>query len=344
MNSEQSEMVERADAEAVLPPAPYPLPTQAAFHSHKQNLLLEIDRQSGSSAPRRTRSRRRVVIALASAAVACTAIAAVVLPNIGTTPAPEAPPASTASVHLLEQAALAAAANPAVPPRATQFTYVKVTGHTTALSETEDGAMERLPQDESYEQWTSVDGSDRTMQRKDGSGENFLDAPGRGNLNLPTYQFLAQLPTEPAALLKLIYQDANLNHGPGSDSTTGPDQEAFVIIGDLLRASIAPPEVSAALYRAAARIPGVVTVPNSVDAVGRHGVAVARVHDGERIEWIFNKKTTRLLGERTVLVEDNAWGKAGTAVTSTAITDSGIADEAGRLPTRRSVQDSSSDT
>ncbi|QXE35930.1 CU044_5270 family protein [Streptomyces sp. GMY02] len=343
MNSEQSEMVERADAEAVLPPAPYPVPTPAAFHLHKQNLLLEIDRRSSPSAPRPTRTRRRVVIALASAAVACAAFAAVVLPNIGTAPAPEALPASTASVQLLERAALVAVANPAAPPRATQFTYVKVTGHTTALSENEDGTMERLPQDESYEQWTSVDGSARTMQRKDGSGENLLDAPGRGNLNLPTYQFLARLPTEPGALLKLIYQDANLNHGPSSDSTTGPDQEAFVIIGDLLRASIAPPEVSAALYRAAARIPGVITVPNSVDAVGRHGVAVARVHNGERIEWIFDKKTMRLLGERTVLLEDNAWGKAGTAVTSTAITGSGIADEAGQLPTG-SIQDSSSDT
>lgn len=39
-----------------------------------------------------------------------------------------------------------------------------------------------------------------------------------------------------------------------------------------------------------------------------------------------------MLGERTVLVEDNAWGKAGTAVTSVALIDSGMVDEAGQTP------------
>ncbi|MFJ9653983.1 hypothetical protein [Streptomyces microflavus] len=91
-----------------------------------------------------------------------------------------------------------------------------------------------------------------------------------------------------------------------------------------------PPDTTAALYRAAALIPGVDIVPDAVDAAGRHGVAVARTHDGERIEWIFDESTVRLLDERTVLVEDNAWGKAGTVVTSVALIDSGIVDEAGQ--------------
>ncbi|MGW8486909.1 hypothetical protein [Streptomyces sp. NPDC055886] len=69
-----------------------------------------------------------------------------------------------------------------------------------------------------------------------------------------------------------------------------------------------------------------------MDAAGRHGVAVARTSGGERTEWIFDKSTARLLGERTVLVEDNAWGKAGTVVTSVALVDSGIVDEAGQMP------------
>ncbi|MFJ5657395.1 hypothetical protein ACIQD5_29195 [Streptomyces microflavus] len=57
---------------------------------------------------------------------------------------------------------------------------------------------------------------------------------------------------------------------------------------------------------------------------------MARTHDGERIEWIFDESTVRLLDERTVLVEDNAWGKAGTVATSVALIDSGIVDEAGQ--------------
>ncbi|MFJ8982931.1 CU044_5270 family protein [Streptomyces sp. NPDC102282] len=335
------EASEREEAEAEFPAPSYPTPTPAAFNRHRENLLMEIDRKS-LSAPQRPRVRRRITVTVLSAAVAFAAITAVVLPNLGTSPAPKDSPASAASIQLLEQAALTVTANPSTLPQNTQFTYVKVTGHTTALSENQDGRTERSRQSEAYEQWTSVDGSSRTVQRQEGSSETLLDAPGQGSFGLPTYRFLEKLPTDPTELLRVIYREADLNHGEGSDSTTGPDQEAFVMIGDLLRASVAPPEVSAALYRAAAHIPGVIAVPTSVDAAGRRGVAVARVHDGERSEWIFDKETTRFLGERTVLLEDNAWGKAGTAVTSTAVTASGITDEPGQTPVRASEQSGSS--
>ncbi len=79
----------------------------------------------------------------------------------------------------------------------------------------------------------------------------------------------------PRALLAMI-NTAGQGHGPG------PAAEAFTTIGDLLGESIAPPEVSAALYRAAALIPGVTVVPDAVDAAGRHGVAVAFDGSGTR--------------------------------------------------------------
>ncbi|HWU06979.1 MAG TPA: CU044_5270 family protein [Streptomyces sp.] len=338
-----SEVTEREEAEAEFPAPLYPEPTPAAFNLHRENLLVEIDRQS-VNALQQPRVRRRITVTVFSAAVAFAAITAVVLPNLGTSPAPKVAPASTASVQLLEQAALTATVNPPTSPRNMQFMYVKVTGHTTALSENQDGKMERSRQSENYEQWTSVDGSSRTVQRQGGANETLLDAPGQGSFGLPTYRFLEKLPTDPTELLKVIYREAELNHGEGSDSTTGPDQQAFVMIGDLLRASVAPPEVSAALYRAAAHIPGVIAIPSSVDAAGRRGVAVARVHDGERSEWIFDKETTLFLGERTVLLEDNAWGKAGTAVTSTAVTASGVTDKPGQAPMRPSEQSGTSST
>lgn len=56
-------------------------------------------------------------------------------------------------------------------------------------------------------------------------------------------------------------------------------QEAFITIGDLLRNTIAPPRVAAALYRAAALIPGVTLIPDATDAIGRPGVAVG--HRGQ---------------------------------------------------------------
>lgn len=66
------------------------------------------------------------------------------------------------------------------------------------------------------------------------------------------------------------------------------------------------------------------TVDDAVDAVGRHGVAVARVHDGTRFEWIFDQRTMRLLGKRAVLVKDGPWGRAGDEVNSLALVAQGI--------------------
>ncbi|RSS72785.1 CU044_5270 family protein [Streptomyces sp. WAC06614] len=249
-------------------------------------------------------------------------------------PLPAAAP-DPAAVQLLDRAALAAHEQPAPPVRDGQYLYTRTTGHSTGLSETQNRQMEASRTDESAERWVSVDGSAGTVTR---TARGTTTDPARGTtgatLNGPTYRFLESLPTDPDRLLSLIYSDTRRNHGPGSGSTTGPDQQAFVAIGDLLRTVEAPPGVSAALYRAAARIPGVVLVPEATDAAGRPGVAVARSHNGERTEWIFDRQTLRLLGERTVLLKNSVWGPQGTPVTSVAILSRGITNHPGEPPTR----------
>ncbi|MFD4373895.1 CU044_5270 family protein [Streptomyces sp. NPDC058486] len=334
MNTERRERSECEQGRHSFPAPSFPEPAPARMEARRGHLLSEIDRQAGSRAGRGAapRSRRRVVLVLATA-VAAGATAVVLGLGSGTPGAPRpVPPASVASVQLLERAALAAHAMPQGQARAGQYVYVKTVGHTSMLSEAEDGRMNLLRVDEGMEQWTPVDGGQSTLRRKDGQDHLLPGTPGVGNLNAPTYSYLTTLPTEPEALLKLIRDDAEQNHGAGSDSTTGPDQQAFVTIGDLLRNGVTPPETAAALYRAAALIPGVDIVPDAVDAAGRRGVAVARAHDGERTEWIFDRSTARLLGERTVLLEDNAWGEAGSVVTSVALVDSAFVDAAGQTP------------
>ncbi|WP_435060414.1 CU044_5270 family protein [Streptomyces sp. bgisy060] len=330
MNAEQQEQAEREQARRVLPPAAYSDPAPGRTEARRRHLMSEIDRQTRSRSSRSVlRPRRRMVLVL-GAAMAAGATVVVLGLGSGTTGAPNVPPASAASVQVLERAALAASATSQTKVLDGQYVYVKTVGHTSVLSENEAGQMELLREDEGMEQWTSVDGSERTLQRK--AGKDKLLPEGPANLNSPTYNFLASLPTDPHALLKLIRDDAEKNHGAGSGSTTGPDQEAFVTIGDLLRNGVTPSATTAALYRAAALIPGVDVAPDAVDAAGRRGIAVARVHDGERKEWIFDTSTARLLGERTVLLKDNAWGKAGTVVTSVALVSSGIVTEAGQTP------------
>lgn len=150
-------------------------------------------------------------------------------------------------------------------------------------------------------------------------------------LNAPTYDYLASLPTDPDVLLRKIYTET-----AGMGRT--PDQEAFTTIGDLLGESYPPAGLAAALYKAAAKIPGVVTVDDAVDAAGRHGVAVAHLDEtsGQRTEWIFDSAILAFLGERTVQVEGSSGEgliKPGTVVTTRAVTTRAIVDQIKQMPT-----------
>ncbi|MGW6855211.1 CU044_5270 family protein [Streptomyces xanthophaeus] len=348
--SDHSADADRADVRRRLPglcDVDLPFRGELRIREHLLNEARAQDRTQGARTPgarttagrwsgARTRTRRPLALVLAAGAATCALALTVALLTDGGSGA-KAPAARSepAAVHLLDRVALVAQAEPDPAVRDGQFLYTRTTGHSTSLSETANGAMEAARTDESAERWVSVDGSAGTLTR---TARGSATAPGAGagagkpGLGNPTYRFLASLPTDPARLLELIRAEARRGHGAGSGSTTGPDQQAFVMIGDLLRTAEAPPGVSAALYRAAARIPGVVLVPEATDAAGRTGVAVARVHDAERTEWIFDRDSLRLLGERTVLLEDSAWGTAGTPVTSVAVVGRGVVDRAGQTP------------
>ncbi|WP_448701976.1 CU044_5270 family protein [Streptomyces avidinii] len=133
------------------------------------------------------------------------------------------------------------------------------------------------------------------------------------------------------ALLGRIYQETK---GKGNS----PDQEAFTTIGDLLRGSYPPAELTTALYRAAAKIPGVVMVDDAVDAAGRSGIAVARLDErsGLREEWIFDRQTLAFLGERSVQVQGESGEqgliKPGTVVFTSAITTRTVVDRIKEIP------------
>jgi hypothetical protein len=144
-----------------------------------------------------------------------------------------------------------------------------------------------------------------------------LKCPYRGNVNDPSYRFLQSLTTDPRALLNVIYKQTA---GAGQS----PDQEAFTTIGDLLRESIAPPEVSAALFRAAALIPGVTVLANAVDAAGRPGIAVSFTSNAEQSEWIFDKQTLQMLGELDIV--------DGTLTAKSAIITRAFVDHPGQVP------------
>ncbi|MGW6393452.1 CU044_5270 family protein [Streptomyces sp. NPDC055103] len=316
----------------------------------KDQLLREFRQDTAPAAPAvkpRFNARRLTIAAvpLAAGALAVTlATSGQVDPRPGAgTNAAVAPGSdrktaeATPAAVLLDRIATVAASKPAPAPRDNQFIYV---ASTVAWSgQGVDETVLRLDTPHSRKVWLSVDGSRVGLLRERGKNiplADDVDKSGRpvktvgkpaSYLSPQTYRYLESLPTDPDTLLKKIYDETR---GQGQ----GPDQQAFVTIGELLREQLAAPKVSAALYKAAAGIPGVTVVEDAVDAAGRHGVAVARVHNGERTEWIFDRNTLEFLGERGVMVEDRPWAKSGQVTATTAVLSRGVTDKTGEVPGR----------
>ncbi|RSS75489.1 CU044_5270 family protein [Streptomyces sp. WAC06614] len=243
--------------------------------------------------------------------------------------------------QLLDRISLAAASAPApgAGVRADQFLYTGTRTATTYVKT--DHGKSSLVSEELHmrHQWNSPDGTKGWLIEPGNTGPEGVTLEGpdeRGNtptphLNAPSHNYLATLPTDPDVLLQRIYRET-----AGKGRT--PDQEAFTTIGDLLRAGQPSPALAAALYKAAAKIPGVVTVDDAVDAAGRHGVAVARLDEtsGQREEWIFDRQSYAFLGERIVQVQGESGErgliKPGTVVSTTAILTRTVVDHLRQLP------------
>ena len=114
----------------------------------------------------------------------------------------------------------------------------------------------------------------------------------------PNLDQLDGLPTDPYRLLNYIYR-TTLGSGPS------PDAAAFNWIAENLRGFGTNAEQRAALYEAAAMIPGVVVTDNAANVNDRTGVSIGRAEasDGLRHDIIIDPETGQLIGERAVLVD-----------------------------------------
>lgn len=281
----------------------------ARHEALKTHFLDEIDRP-----PPPVRHTRRWVAAAAAAAVLAGGVAL----TVSGEPAPtvEIVAARGSAPDFLNRMALVAATKPPAVIGDDQFVYIR--SRVAWTSQAADGPR-TLDPIRTREIWLP----------QAGTAAGWLQDRGM-NMALDGTTSNAQLtdfPADPDRLLARIYADTR---GQGNSA----DGQAFTTIGDLLRESLMPPEKVAALYRAAAKIPGVVLVPDAVDAAGRHGVAVARVELGERTEWIFDQDTSDYLGERSYLVEDTDGGrnKKGMLTATTAVLQRAVVDRVRQRP------------
>ncbi|WP_329255569.1 CU044_5270 family protein [Streptomyces sp. NBC_01478] len=305
----------------------------------KEHLMTEIRHATATVEKPAPVRRKWLRPALAATAVAtAAAVAFVVLPSSSSPNGPDGPggpgtsarPSSRSAVALLEDIALAAEHEKSYGTvRDDQFVYVE---SKVSYAHDEGGAKSTIDPLHRQEVWMSVDGLHTGLVRETGVGSHSVPPdvkPGKAGWDVSSfYNNVRTLPTDADAMYDYLAKSA-LKYG-GQEQ----NQAMFVLVGDLLRNSIVPPEQSAALFRAVARIPGITTVEHVVDAEGRPGVAIARTDPDNplRDEWIFDAKTYEFLGEREVATKDNAGVKKGTVTANTAVLRRAVVDRAGQRP------------
>ena len=236
----------------------------------------------------------------------------VVLLVVGLTSFGGEPGATPAAAAALERLARIVAAGPSLVPGPGQYLYVRSVNDYPAFSQGGRGQMPCVSAAVDNRQvWIAADGSGLLREstgpatftsaadqarcqalshtsESAGAASNLWFAAGCFQLG-PTND-MDSLSTDPGTLL------AQMRTIDGGADTPAED---FVHVGDFLRETDASPALRAALYRAAALIPGVELLGTVQDHLGRQGLGVALTTDGVRHELIFNSQTAALMGEQS---------------------------------------------
>jgi hypothetical protein len=255
-------------------------------------------------APRRGRRRLVRAVALVTAVAACLLV--VELAGTGSNTGPP-----TAVAAALEQLARIAATGPSLAPGPGQYLYVDslddypgdaYAGGRTCVTYATDhrqvwiGANGSGLLRDTTGATTFTSAADRatclamtpTPLTPSGTSNNWFAADC---FQLGPTNDMQALSTDPRTLL------AQMRHIDGGPDTPAED---FVHVGDFMRETDASPALRAALYRAAALIPGVHLLGQVRDHLGRTGLGVAYDADGDRHELIFNSRTSELMGEQDI--------------------------------------------
>ncbi len=313
---------------------------EAALHA----LAREID-----GTPRRPR-RRALMVATGAVAVtlAGAGVVGLVLPGDGGQGLARA---DAATVRVLETGADAAERAPGGPvvgrgqylythsQNLVQVTSVAVGGaETTYLERNErrswigpDGSL-RLVSDSAAVRFLTGDRAayeaERARLTQEGPsddrypGEDVTTADAFANAGASDAD-LAERYDDPQAAADLLHEAAGRYGGKEAVD------EMFVMVGDGLRESDLSPRARAALFRAAAYIPGVMADGEARDSAGRAGIAVSREQDGVREELIFDPRTSALLEERSVVtgpVDRLPGVPPGTVISRGTYLETGVVD------------------
>ncbi|MFI8069608.1 CU044_5270 family protein [Streptomyces sp. NPDC086033] len=289
---------EREELARLLPSPGEPVLTSDRHDLLKGLLMRELTEQAPelpavATAPgRRARApRRRFAVIAVPLAMAAAIGAAVLAGAVGSRTATT----DADAVDLLNRIAEVAAAKKSVPVRDDQYVYVRTQG-SMKFSENDVRILREAS-------WTAVDGRRAGLRRVtvlvgppfrprdpfSSYSKGTHDMRLSPDPNVTTFRELQALPTDPDALLKKIYAGTR-----GEGQTR--ESAALEKIGDMLADATLLPELDAALYRAAARIPGVSVVTDAKDYTGRSGIGLSFEERDGRTVWVFDKNSLDFLG------------------------------------------------
>ncbi|HET9163425.1 MAG TPA: CU044_5270 family protein [Solirubrobacterales bacterium] len=288
-------------------------------------LLTDYESASAPSADGRLRRglhKKRMFAASVAAAIAALALV------IGL---PGGVSGSRDAMAALDEAAEAASATPP-PARAGERPYLYLKTQFVSVDTTvANGKAWSVYRSEAREEWAADNGSGHRRVVEDppkfagpedrasweAAGEpNFLPADGGGTTesSLPAGTFdsgfpgeaLSKLPTEPTALSEALRRRAEATH-----SDVPVSARTLELIGEVLRNPAASAELRAALYEAAAMIPGIEYLGEEVDVTGRAGVAVGLVsaYSGQRTLYslIYDPHSSEALAMEATALEGAAF-------------------------------------
>ncbi|MFD4502659.1 CU044_5270 family protein [Streptomyces sp. NPDC058457] len=305
---------EREELAGLLPSPGEPVLTSRRHDLLKDHLMREFTEQAPElldirTAPvRRPRApRRRFAVIAVPLATAAAIVAAVLAGATGSRTATT----DADAVGLLHRIAEVAAAKKTVPVRDDQYVYVRTQG-SMKFSDNDIRILREAS-------WTAVDGKRAGLRRVtvlvgppfrprdpfSSYSKGTHDMRLSPDPNVPTFRELQTLPTDPDALLEKIYAGTK---GEGQTRQSA----ALEKIGDMLPDATLLPELDAALYRAAAKIPGVSVVADAKDYTGRSGIGLSFEERDGRTVWVFDKKSLDFLGSADeALLDVGVTDKAG---------------------------------
>jgi hypothetical protein len=257
-------------------------PTHTAYTDARAALLAR------AVTPRRRRRRAPIRLRVAAIATAGAMAAAFVLvvQNLGESP--RAVP--TAAAEVLERAAHAAETKPFTAPRPDQWVY---TEDRITTSEGDEPMTRAI--------WHRVDSGGIAVVDANGKlqVDEFDDAerPPRG-APFDSYEQLAKLPTDPDALLRWAYAQAENVEGAGMTE----DGDVYAIFNGVLAANVLPPDLEAGIFRALKRVPGVTV--SAVDVFGERVISLAQTEGWLREELFLDPETYAYRGKRGTVVRD----------------------------------------